>query len=94
VPFMQDVELRDTSARRRAFFPSVTAYVLAVPTYVGGYMTLGVAGKGAAPIGGETVATIRERAASQGILGTTQYWTPEIHAGSFNLPPYIAKLLP
>ncbi|MDB5400808.1 MAG: spermidine synthase, partial [Rhodopila sp.] len=45
VPFMQSDELRDTSARRRKFFPHVTAYVAAVPTYVGGFMTLGWAAK-------------------------------------------------
>jgi spermidine synthase len=28
------------------------------------------------------------------VLGTTEYWTPEIHAGSFSLPPYIARHLP
>jgi spermidine synthase len=92
VPFMQDVELRDTTARRKRFFPNVSAYVLAVPTYVGGLMALGVAAKGR-PIGSEPVALIRERAASQGVLGHTRYWTPEIHTGSFNLPPYIAELL-
>lgn len=93
VPFMQAEELRETSARRRKFFPHVTAYVAAVPTYVGGFMTLGWAGKDPSLT---TVApdTIRERAAAAGILGQTQYWTPEIHAGAFNLPPYIARHLP
>ncbi|MBV9777752.1 MAG: polyamine aminopropyltransferase, partial [Acetobacteraceae bacterium] len=33
VPFMQADELRETSARRARFFPHVTAYVAAVPTY-------------------------------------------------------------
>ena len=45
VPFMQADELRDTSVRRRMFFPHVTAYVAAVPTYVGGFMTLGLGGE-------------------------------------------------
>ena len=45
VPFMQAEELRETSLRRRCFFPHVTAYVAAVPTYVGGFMTLGWAAK-------------------------------------------------
>lgn len=93
VPFMQAEELRDTSARRRAFFPFVSAYVAAVPTYVGGFMTLGWAAK----VDGLTrvpVETIRQRAADATILGTTRYWTPEIHAGAFNLPPYIAQHLP
>ena len=47
VPFMQAAELRETSARRAKFFPHVTAYVAAVPTYVGGFMTLGWAAKDA-----------------------------------------------
>src|SRR4051794_15888078 len=47
VPFMQADELRETSARRAKFFPHVTAYVAAVPTYVGGLMTLGWAAKDA-----------------------------------------------
>jgi len=93
VPFMQADELRETSVRRRKFFPHVTAYVAAVPTYVGGFMTLGWAAKDAS-LAATRVETIRERARQAGILGTTQYWTPEIHAGAFNLPPYIARHLP
>jgi spermidine synthase len=93
VPFMQSGELRETSARRREFFPHVTAYLAAVPTYVGGFMTLGWAAKDAS-LARTPVPTIRERAAQSGILGNTRYWTPEIHAGAFNLPPYIAQHLP
>jgi spermidine synthase len=92
VPFMQADELRETSLRRARFFPRVSAYVAAVPTYVGGFMTLGIASKDAS-VGRHDVATIRERAAAQGITGT-HYWTPEIHVGSFNLPPYVARHLP
>jgi spermidine synthase len=93
VPFMQADELRETSARRAKFFPRVTAYVAAVPTYVGGFMALGWAAKHP----GLTEATATEiggRAAAAGILGTTRYWTPEIHVGAFHLPPYIAEHLP
>ncbi len=93
VPFMQADELRDTSLRRAKAFPDVSAYVAAVPTYVGGFMTLGWAAKDAAcrRIG---VEEVRRRAEAAGILGTTRYWTPEIHVGAFNLPPYIAQHLP
>ena len=93
VPFMQPDELRDTSARRRTFFPHVTAYVAAVPTYVGGFMTLGWSAKDAS-LAATPVETIRARARQAGLLGTTLYWTPEIHTGAFNLPPYIARHLP
>ncbi len=92
VPFMQADELRETSARRRKVFPHVGAYVAAVPTYVGGYMTLGFAAKQAG-LDAVDVPTLRERAAASGVLGTTQYWTPQIHAASFHLPPYIARNL-
>ena len=93
VPFMQADELRETSLRRRNFFPHVTAYVAAVPTYVGGFMTLGWAAKDAG-LAATPLETIRAPAEAAGILGTTKYWTPEIHAGAFNLPPYIARHLP
>ena len=68
VPVMQADELRDTSLRRRKFFPHVTAYVAAVPTYVGGFMTLGWAGKDAS-LTALPVETIRARAEAAGILG-------------------------
>jgi len=92
VPFMQSDELRETSARRAKFFAHVTAYVAAVPTYVGGWMALGWAAKDAT-LTRLSVDEVRSRAGAAGILGTTRYWTPEIHAGAFNLPPYIAQHL-
>ena len=93
VPAMQAEELRDTSLRRAKFFTHVSAYVAAVPTYVGGLMTLGWAAKDAS-LTTISVADIRARADAAGVLGTTRYWTPEIHVGAFNLPPYIGQHLP
>jgi len=93
VPFMQADELRETSLRRGKFFPHVSAYVAAVPTYVGGFMTLGIAGK-ADDIGAHGVDEITRLAEAAGILGSTEYWTPDIHVASFYLPPYIARNLP
>lgn len=93
VPFMQGDELRDTSARRRRHFADVSAYLAAVPTYVGGFMTLGWSAQdpGLRRHGAET---IRRRAEAAGILGTTRYWSPEVHVAAFALPPYVAALLP
>ena len=93
VPFMQHDELHDTSVRRAKFIPHVGAYVAAVPTYVGGFMTLGFAAKQSG-LDLVPVETIRARAEAAGIAGLTRYWTPEIHVGAFNLPPYIAQHLP
>ncbi len=92
VPFMQGEELRLSSARRAAFFPDTHAYVVAVPTYVGGFMALGWAAKDP-DSRRATAAEIERRAAAAGVLGTTRYWTPEIHVGAFNLPPYVADCL-
>jgi spermidine synthase len=71
----------------------VSAYVAAVPTYVGGYMTLGWAGKDPA-LTALSVEEIAKRAEHAGILGTTSYWSPHLHVASFWLPPYIAQHLP
>lgn len=92
VPFMQAEELRETSRRRAKSFAHVTAYVAAVPTYVGGFMTLGWAAKDAS-LASLPVAEIELRAQQSGILGRTRYWTPGVHVASFQLPPYIAELL-
>ena len=93
VPAMQAEELAETSLRRGKVFPDIWAYVAAVPTYVGGFMTLGWSSKDAA-MRAVPVEEIRARAERAGILGRTGYWTPEIHVGAFHLPPYLAKHLP
>ncbi len=92
VPFMQPNELSESSRRHARAFPHVAAYVAAVPTYVGGFMTLGIAAT-LPGVGKIPVETIRARAEKAGILGVTRYWTPELHAAAFQLPPYIANLI-
>ena len=89
VPFMQGGELATTSALRSQVFSSVSAYVAAVPTYVGGFMALGIASMGALRrLPRETVSA---RAMRAGLSGLTRYWSPSVHAASFALPPYIAQ---
>ncbi len=92
VPFMQRDELARSTARRRRSFADVSAYVCAVPTYVGGLMTLGIAAKGTGlgRIGADELADRAERA---GLLGTTRYWSPAVHVAAFSLPPYILDAL-
>ncbi len=90
VPFMQPDELRDTSALRARVFPHVTAYLAAVPTYVGGFMALGMASDRLITPASDAGA----RAERAGIMGQTEYWSPEVHAAAFALPPCIARLLP
>lgn len=93
VPFMQADELRETSLRRGKFFSFVSAYIAAVPTYVGGYMTLGWAGKNPQQTQ-VSVEEIAKRADAAGISGMSDYWSPHVHVASFWLPPYIARHLP
>ena len=93
VPFMQSAELRDTSHLRAKVFPHVSAYVVAVPTYVGGFMTLGIAAKNPGSLTTDPQA-IGSAASRSGILGQTRYWTPEVQAAAFCLPPYVSRQLP
>jgi len=93
VPFMQADELRETSLRQSLCFPHVGAYVAAVPTYVGGFMTMGFAAKQPG-LDRVPASKLRDRAAAAGILGSTRYWTPEVQVASFALPAYIARELP
>jgi spermidine synthase len=93
VPFLQASELVQTSRRRANAFPYVSAYVAAVPTYVGGFMALGIAAK-QPHLDRLPAELITARAEAAGILGRTKYWSPEVHTAAFCLPPYIAQLLP
>lgn len=93
VPFMQAEELYETSLRRKKFFSYVSAYVVAVPTYVGGFMTLGIASK-KDNWNSQSAGILAQRAKNAKIEGLTRYWSPEIHLASFCLPPYIKAYLP
>jgi len=91
VPFMQAEELAASTGRRAAVFASVSAYVVAVPTYVGGFMAIGVASN--APLDpAPDVAEIARRADRAGLSGC-RYWSPAVQAAAFALPPYIAAAL-
>ena len=92
VPFMQAAELQATTVRRARHFLYVSAYVAAVPTYVGGFMALGIAAK--QPIRQLTLDELARRGQAAGIMGMARYWSPGVHQGAFALPPYIARLLP
>ena len=91
VPFMQPDELRETTALRARVFAHVSAYVAAVPTYVGGFMTLGIASDRALPqVQQDELAS---RALAAGMSHETSYWSPAVHIASFALPPYISRAL-
>ena len=75
--------------RLGSIFKDVTFYYLVVPTYIGGMMTLAWAtdrpGLRRVPR-----AVLERRFKAAGIK--TRYYTPGIHVGAFELPPFIADL--
>ncbi len=92
VPFVQPSELQKTTTLRARAFRWTSAYVAAIPTYVGGFMTLGIAAKSSMDLIGPSEA--QRRAIQAGIFSQTQYWSSEIQSAAFALPPYISRLLP
>ena len=91
VPFLQGPELASSTKLRQAAFPNVGAYLVAAPTYIGGFMALGIASGGSIDPPGE--AALHARASAAGLVGHTRYWTPAIHQAAFALPPYISATL-
>jgi spermidine synthase len=87
VPFMQPEEVTMTYRRRRKSFADVGFYVAAVPSYYGGFMTLGWASDDPRPRRLSAPAIAR-RAAAAGI-GRTRYYTPAIHHACFALPAFV-----
>lgn len=90
VPFVQPAEMRATHRRLSPHFADASFFVAAVPTYVGGFMTLGW---GATDPGlrAQPVDVIRSRFATRPFA--TRYYTPEIHVASFALPRFMQTLL-
>ncbi|GAA3531412.1 polyamine aminopropyltransferase [Zobellella aerophila] len=86
VCFMQLDEVTTTAKRLSPYFADRTFYCAAVPTYVGGVMTLAWASQDPSL---KTVAldTLQARFKAAGLK--TRYYTPEVHKGAFALPRYV-----
>ena len=89
VPFVQPGVLRAASRRLARAFADTAFYTVAVPTYTGGLMALGWGSDDPRPrrAARETIAA---RFAASGLK--TRYYSPDVHAASFALPPYIREL--
>ncbi|MBL4692991.1 MAG: polyamine aminopropyltransferase, partial [Magnetovibrio sp.] len=90
VPFFQGSEVTDTDQRMGKCFKDNGFYTAVVPTYVGGFMTLGW-GSDDVGVRGVSVETLRARFKTADF--TTRYYTPEMHKAAFALPPFIKNLL-
>lgn len=90
VPFFQGASLQKAMRELREFYSDVTAYLLAVPTYIGGFMTLSWACD-SPTVREVSVETLTKRYVESGII--TRYYTPALHKASFVLPRYIEDLV-
>lgn len=91
VPFLQPKELRSSVRHCRSLFADAACFVAAIPTYVGGHMAMGFAGKRRG-LRAQNVEIIARRYAAAGRFAT-RYWTPEVHVAAFALPRYIADIV-
>ncbi len=90
VPFFQPDEVAETYRGLKHLFADATFYVTAVPTYVGGLMTLGWATDDAG------LRTLSEAVSADRVAAAaieTRYYAPAVHRGAFALPPYITALM-
>jgi spermidine synthase len=92
VPFYQPWEITEALKELQAYFPRSGLYLTVVPTYIGGYMALSWAGKGArlgTPAGLRRAAAAYKRSRIK-----TDYYNPAVHAAAFALPEWIGRLVP
>ncbi|MGC9952774.1 MAG: polyamine aminopropyltransferase [Rhizomicrobium sp.] len=92
VPFYQPWEITEALTELAAFFPQSGLYLTVVPTYIGGFMALSWAGKGARL--GTPKGLARAAAAYKKNKLKTDYYNPAVHAAAFALPEWIKRLVP
>ena len=90
VVFFQRDEAARTVAALRRLGLHAGCYLAAVPTYYGGNMTLGIAGRDAQVLVPDLTQL---RARYQALRGPTRHYSPEVHAASFVLPRWIHELV-
>lgn len=91
VPMLQADEIVHTTRRQRPYFADVRFYKTAVPSYFGGYMTLGWATDNT-DVWNIDISTLTQRFESAN-LGALQYYTPAEHRASFSLPQFILNII-
>ncbi|MET0378585.1 MAG: polyamine aminopropyltransferase [Spongiibacteraceae bacterium] len=87
--FLQPEEITTTWQRLSPYFSDRWFFTAAVPTYVGGLMTLAWASDDA-QLRALSLATLQTRFAHSNMA--TRCYNPEIHAASFALPQYVREL--
>ena len=90
VPFFQGEELQNTNRRMGRVFVDNTFYTAVVPTYIGGFMTLGW-GTDDPELKNVPLEDLQKAFAESGL--EMCYYTPEMHVASFALPQFIKDLM-
>jgi spermidine synthase len=79
--------MRLTHEGLQGVFRTVQAYTAPIPSYLGGVMCFVLASEE-----GPEVSAPRRAKLPEAAIPGMGYYTPEIHAAAFQLPPYIAAL--
>ncbi len=87
--FFQGNELPQAYRIFKQVFPLNSVYVAAIPTYIGGFFSFVLSGKGIKSW--PNLSVLKRRFSKAGIK--TDYYTPDVHKASFVLPPYIQRRL-
>ena len=90
VCFMQQDEAINTKTRLSGLYRDAGFYVAAIPTYVGGFMTLAWATDNTSARDVD-LATLEQRFKASGIK--TRYYNPAMHKASFALPQFLVDAL-
>ncbi len=90
VPIFQPDEVTTTYRRFQPHFDDATFFVAPVPTYVGGFMTLGWASMNKI-LSKHDLDTLNNRFLPLSV--TTKYYNPSVHQAAFALPQYIKNLI-
>ena len=90
VSFMQIEEVQTTRRRLSPYFADQSFYCAAVPTYIGGNMTLAW-GSDNAQLRRVDLETLQARFERAGFK--SRYYNPEMHQGALALPQYVVDAL-
>jgi spermidine synthase len=82
-PFLHGPLIRKVQAALRTHFPSVGLYWAVIPTYPGAMWTFSIAAKGSSHLAAPRRAP----------AGSTRYWSANVHAAAFVLPPFVRALV-
>lgn len=90
VPFLQGEELETSIRHFAGLFADASAYIAAIPTYIGGHMALGWASDD--PARRQVSLEVLSKRFAESAIGT-RYYTPDVHRAAFALPRYILDLV-